>query len=80
MDKVKESVLKYYYETGVETPEIFGSGSQYSYIVRTADERMAFEAYKRCGRNYLTRQYLSGDGRLVREYYDGGRWKKYGEH
>lgn len=42
-----------YYETGIETPEILGSGSQFSNIVTTRSEEAAFKAYKEGNRNYL---------------------------
>lgn len=69
--------MTYYYETGVEIPEILGSGSQKTYVFGTSDRRAAMEAYKRCGRNYLTRRYLK-NGRLTFETYDPERkkWKR----
>lgn len=44
-----------YYETGIETPEILGSGSQVSNIMTTANEEDAFRAYYTGNRNYLYR-------------------------
>lgn len=48
-------VLKIVYETGIETPEILGSGSQFSSVVTTANKEDAFRAYHTGGRNYLYR-------------------------
>lgn len=48
-------VNRTYYETGIETPEILGSGSQFSNVVTTANEEEAFRAYRTGGRNYLYR-------------------------
>ena len=49
MDKVNKT----YYETGIETPEILGSGSSFSSVITTSDENEAFQAYRSGGRNYL---------------------------
>ena len=42
-----------YYETGIETPEILGSGSSFSSVNTTTDENEAFQAYRSGNRNYL---------------------------
>lgn len=47
-----------YYETGVEDPEILGSGSSYSNVVRIINEVEAFKAYRQCGSNYLLKIIL----------------------
>ena len=44
-----------YYETGIETPEILGSGSSFSSIITISDENEAFQAYRSGNRNYLLR-------------------------
>lgn len=49
------------YETGIETPEILGSGSSYSNVATTSDESEAFELYRKVGRNYLLRR-IRNDG------------------
>lgn len=46
---------KTYYETGVESLEILGSGRQISNVVTTTNEEDAFRAYHTGGRNYLYR-------------------------
>lgn len=43
------------YETGIEEPEILGSGSTYSNVVCFPNEERAFEECHHCGRNYLHR-------------------------
>lgn len=50
-----------YYETGIETPEILGSGSSFSSVITTTDENEAFQAYRSGGRNYLLRATYSID-------------------
>lgn len=44
-----------YYATGIETPEILGSGSFFSSIITTSDENEAFQAYRSGNRNCLLR-------------------------
>ena len=44
-----------FYETGIEEPEILGSGSRYSNVVCFQSEERAFEAFRKGGRNYLRR-------------------------
>lgn len=51
-----------YYETGIETPEILGSGSSFSSVITTIDENEAFQAYRSGGRNYLLRATYSREG------------------
>lgn len=51
-----------YYETGVETPEILGSGSSFSGVITTSDENEAFQTYRSGCRNYLLRVTCSIDG------------------
>lgn len=62
--------MKVYYETGVETPEIFGSGSQFSNIMRTASEEDAFRAYYTGGRNYLCKITFCPDKHRVIEWWN----------
>ena len=50
-----------YYETGIETPEILGSGSSFSSVITTTDESEAFQAYRSGNRNYLLRATYSID-------------------
>lgn len=52
---ISEKMSKTYYETGIETPEILGSGSSFSSVITTLDENEAFQAYRSGGRNYLPR-------------------------
>lgn len=59
-----------YYETGVEDPEILGSGSSFSNVVRVVAEADAFEAYRQCGRNYLTRVTLDSEAPRKIEWWD----------
>lgn len=59
---------KTYYETGIEIPEIVGSGSSFSNVVITANEREAFQAYKN-GRNYLLRVIYDAGQRSI-EWWD----------
>lgn len=63
-----------YYETGIETPEILGSGSQFSSIVTTKNEEEAMRAYRTGGRNYLYRiTHNPGEPRIV-EWWN--EWEK----
>lgn len=50
-----DSDCRVLYETGIEEPEILGSGSTYSNVVYSPDEERAFEEFHHCGRNYLHR-------------------------
>lgn len=52
---ISEKMSKTYYETGIETPEILGSGSSFSSIITTPDKNEAFQAYRSGNRNYLLR-------------------------
>lgn len=51
-----------FYETGVEVPEILGSGSSYYLVFTTPSEALARTEYKKCGRNYLLRYEKQPDG------------------
>lgn len=51
-----------FYETGVEVPEILGSGSSYYSVLTTPSEALARAEYKKCGRNYLLRYDKQPDG------------------
>ena len=50
-----DSDCRVLYETGIEEPEILGSGSTYSNVVYFPDEERAFEEFHHGGRNYLHR-------------------------
>ena len=52
---ISEKMSKTYYETGIETPEILGSGSSFSSVITTSDENEAFQVYRSGNRNYLLR-------------------------
>ena len=52
---ISEKMRKTYYETGIETPEILGSGSSFSSVITISDENEAFQAYRSGNRNYLLR-------------------------
>lgn len=67
-----------YYETGIETPEILGSGSTFSSVITTPDEDEAFQAYRSGCRNYLLRVIYSIDGPRKAERWDEeqGCWRK----
>lgn len=58
---ISEKMSKTYYETGIETPEILGSGSSFSSVITTTDENEAFQAYRNGNRNYLLRVTYSID-------------------
>lgn len=61
-----DEFAKIYYETGIEEPEILGSGSQFSSVVTTTNEEDAFRAYRAGGRNYLYRiTYTTGEPRVI---------------
>ena len=66
-----------YYETGIETPEILGSGSSFSSIITTTDENEAFQAYRSGNRNYLLRITYGIDRPRKVEHWDEEqkRWK-----
>lgn len=57
------------YQTGIEIPEILGSGSALENVFTTTDETMAFMMFNKDGRNYLSRT-VKRDGHLHTEYYD----------
>ena len=65
-----ECTTKVIYETGVETPEIFGSGSSFSSVITTTDENEAFRAYRSGNRNYLLRVTYSIDRPRMIERWD----------
>lgn len=66
-----------YYEAGIETPEILGSGSSFSSIITTTDENEAFQAYRSGNRNYLLRVIFDIDSSRKVERWDEeqGRWR-----
>ena len=59
-----------YYETGIETPEILGSGSSFSSVITTTDENEAFQAYRSGNHNYLLRAIYSIDRPRIIERWD----------
>lgn len=67
---ISEKMSKTYYETGIETPEILGSGSSFSSVITTLDENEAFQAYRSGGRNYLLRATYSIDRPRMIERWD----------
>lgn len=67
---ISEKMSKTYYETGIETPEILGSGSSFSSVITTLDENEAFQAYRSGGRNYLLRVTYSIDRPRMIERWD----------
>ena len=58
---MKKITSRINYETGIETPEILGSGSSFSSVITTTDENEAFQAYRSGNRNYLLRVTYSID-------------------
>lgn len=56
------------YETGVEIPEILGSGSSYYNIFRSSDFEKVLSEYKK-NRDYISRTIFK-DGHIIREEYD----------
>lgn len=69
--------MNWIYETGIEDPEILGSGSQYFNVVTTYDEKEAFELAKTGNRTYLERICFK-DGEKITEWYDflDNSWRK----
>lgn len=67
---ISEKMSKTYYETGIETPEILGSGSSFSSVITTLDENEAFQAYRSGGRNYLLRATYNIDRPRMIERWD----------
>ena len=74
---ISEKMSKTYYETGIETPEILGSGSSFSSIITTTDENEAFQAYRSGNRNYLLRITYGIDRPRKVEHWDEEqkRWR-----
>ena len=67
---ISKKMSKTYYETGIETPEILGSGSSFSSVITTSDESEAFQAYLSGNRNYLLRITYSIDSPRKVEWWD----------
>ena len=65
---------KWTYETGIESPEILGSGSSFSSVATISNEEDAKEAYKKGGRNYLLR-YKYDNARRIIKYWYGYNWE-----
>lgn len=57
-----------YYETGIERPEILGSGSQFSSVITTPDEKEARAAFATGSRNYLIRVTITNGKRTIDEW------------
>lgn len=63
-------ISRIYYETGIEEPEILGSGSSFYNVITTADESEAFQAFHKGSRNYLLKiTYGVGEPRRI-EWWD----------
>ena len=64
------------YETGIEIPEILGSGSSFSNVFKTKDEEKAFEESHQKGRNYLVRYKKKGRYTENHQFFDvcSGAW------
>ena len=62
------------YEAGIETPEILGSGSQFSNVLTTTNEQEAMKAYRTGGRNYLYRITRNPGGIHIIEWWS--EWEK----
>ena len=75
MTMIKVMIMnRTYYETGIEIPEILGSGSQVSNIMTTANEEEAFRAYHIGDRNYLYRiTHCPGKPRIIEWW---SEWEK----
>lgn len=57
-----------YYETGIEEPEILGSGSSFWNVISTIDEDEAFKLFHK-GRNYLWKVIQSvGEPRKIERW------------
>ena len=63
------TATQWIYETGREELEILGSGVHRYNVVRTADEKEAFELSKTGARNYIARM-RKVNGETVRQWYD----------
>ena len=78
IDSVKTNKIdaKWIYETGIESPEILGSGSSFSSVATISNEDDAKEAYKKGGRNYLLR-YKYDNARRIIQYWNGNSWESH---
>lgn len=76
-EKMSKTYADVRYETGIETPEILGSGSSFSSIITTTDENEAFHAYRSGNRNYLLRITYGIDRLRKVEHWDEEqkRWR-----
>lgn len=59
--------MSVYYETGIEEPEIMGSGSQFTSVQTTSDEAWARELFSVGGRNYLWKVTTTPGRRVIEE-------------
>ena len=67
-----------HFETGIERPEILGSGSQRSNVVSTTDEDEAMRLFKTGGRNYLIKITDTKTKHIVEEWDDKlQKWRIY---
>ena len=65
-----DEATSWIYETGLEEPEILGSGSTYHHVFKTKDEKEAFEkAHDGC-RNYLIRYKKGKISKTSYQWYD----------
>ena len=74
--KINKIDAKWIYETGIESPEILGSGSSFSSVATISNEDDAKEAYKKGGRNYLLRYKYDNTRRII-QYWDGSNWESH---
>lgn len=78
-DKIgSENYMIVHFETGVERPEILGSGSQRSNVVSTTDEDEAMRLFKTGGRNYLIKITDTKTKHIIEEWDDKSqKWRIY---
>lgn len=74
--KINKIDAKWIYETGIESPEILGSGSSFSSVATISNEEDAKEAYKKGGRNYLLRYKYDNTRRII-QYWNGFNWESH---
>ena len=76
--ETEEDIVNYdwTYETGIEIPEILGSGSSFSNVFKTKDEKKALEESHQKGRNYLVRYQKKGRYTENHQFFDvcSGSW------
>lgn len=60
--------MKVYFETGIEEPEIMGSGSHRFDIIITDNEEEAKMFFKNGGRNYLQKFTIIPSKRIIEDW------------